>query len=109
MRWPFNRHLARTLGWIVLLLLVAMGINLAGIGLAGDVEGWNRWLDEHANHFLVWRLCLYSATVYGWLWMRRRLRERDASAETHQRLLRTEIGAVAAIALLEFSVLWQQP
>jgi hypothetical protein len=41
--------------------------------------------------------------------MRRRLRARDASAETHQRLLRAEIGAVAAIALLEVGVLLRQP
>ena len=109
MRWLFNRQFGRTLGWIALLVLVAAGINLVGIGLAGDVAGWNRWLDAHTGHFFVWRLCLYGATVYGWIWMRRRLRARDASAETHQRLLRAEIGAVAAIALLEVGVLLRQP
>jgi hypothetical protein len=108
MRWLLNRQFGRTLGWIALLVLVAVGVNVVGIGLAGDVAGWNRWLDTHAGHFFVWRLCLYGATVYGWIWMRRRLRARDASAETHQRLLRAEIGAVAAIALLEVSVLWRQ-
>lgn len=109
MRWLFNRQLGRTLGWIALLVLVAVAVNLVGIGLAGDVDGWNRWLDDHAGHFLVWRLCLYGATVYGWLWMRRRLRERDPTSESHQRLLRTEIGAVVAIVLLELSALWRHP
>ena len=109
MRWLFNRQLGRTLGWIALLVLVAVAVNLVGIGLAGDVGGWNRWRDDHAGHFLVWRLCLYGATVYGWLWMRRRLRERDPTSESHQRLLRTEIGAVVAIVLLELSALWRHP
>lgn len=109
MRRLFNRQLARTLGWIALLVFVAVGINVVGIGVAGNVDGWNRWLNEHASHFLVWRLCLYGAMIYGWIWMRRRLLKRDNSTESRRRLLRTEIGAVAAIALLEFSVLWQQP
>ena len=41
--------------------------------------------------------------------MRRRLRERDTSREAHQRLLRAEVGAVAAIVLLEISALLRQP
>jgi hypothetical protein len=109
MRRLFNRQLARTLGWIALLVFVAVGINVVGIGVAGNVDGWTRWLDEHASNFLVWRLFLYGATIYGWIWMRRRLLKRDDSTESRRRLLRTEIGAVAAIALLEFSALWQQP
>jgi hypothetical protein len=36
--------------------------------------------------------------------MRRRLRARDASADARRRLLRAEIGAVAAFLLLEVSV-----
>ena len=32
-----------------------------------------RWLAASAGYFLVWRLCLYGATVHGWVWMRRRL------------------------------------
>jgi hypothetical protein len=31
----------------------------------------------HAGYFLVWRLCLYGATAYGWVWMRRRLLARE--------------------------------
>jgi hypothetical protein len=87
--------------------MVAAGVNVVGIRLVGDLEGWRQWLDERAGYFLVWRLCLYGATVYGWIWMRRRLRERDRSAETGLR--RGEIGAVATIALLEVSLLWRSP
>ena len=108
-KWLFSRQLGRTLGWVALIVLVAIAVNVVGIRLIGDVEGWGRWLDERAGYFLVWRLCLYGATAYGWMWMRRRLRARDASAETHQRLLRAEIGAVAVIVLLEISVLLRQP
>jgi hypothetical protein len=40
--------------------------------LVGSVAGWERWLGCTAGYFLVWRLCLYGATAYGWVWMRRR-------------------------------------
>ncbi|MBN9369271.1 MAG: hypothetical protein J0H59_19950 [Comamonadaceae bacterium] len=50
---------------------------------------------------------LYAATAYGWWWMRRRLRERELSAETHQRLLRVEVAAVITLVLLEGSQLLQ--
>jgi hypothetical protein len=108
-RGVVNRRLGWALAWVALIVLGAAGVNLVGIRLVGDVDGWSRWLDERAGYFLVWRLCLYGVTVYGWLWMRRRLGTRDTSAETHQRLLRAEIGALAAIALLEVSVFLRQP
>ena len=104
-----NRRLGWALAWIALVVLVAVVVNLVGIHLVGDVDAWTRWLDEHAGYFLVWRLALYAATAYGWMCMRRRLRARDASGETHQRLLRVEIAALAAIALLEVSVFLRQP
>jgi hypothetical protein len=87
--------------------MVAAGVNVVGIRLVGDLEGWRQWLDARAGYFLAWRLCLYGATVYGWIWMRRRLRARVPSAETGLR--RGEIGAVATIALLEVSLLWRSP
>ena len=94
--------------WIGLVLSVAVGINLVGIGLMGNVPAWTRWLDDRAAYFFAWRLCLYSVTVYGWLWMRRRLYQSDPTSEARQRLLRAEIGAVAALALLEISVVLRQ-
>lgn len=108
-KWLFSRQLGRTLAWIALIVFVAVAVNLVGIRLVGDADTWSRWLDEHAGYFLVWRLCLYGATACGWIWMRRRLREHDTSREAHQRLLRAEVGAVAAIVLLEISVLLRQP
>lgn len=99
--WLFNRSLGRALFWTAFVVLVAAGINLVGISIVGDVSAWSRWLDNNADYFLVWRLCLYGAVCYGWLRMRRRL-SRDA--DTLQRLIRAEIGAVVAVLLLEVSV-----
>jgi hypothetical protein len=89
---------------VVLVGLIAAAINVIGIQLVGDIDGWTRWLDERAGYFLAWRVCLYAGAAYGWWNMRRRLRARDASADARRRLLRAEIGAVAAFLLLEVSV-----
>ena len=53
-KWLFNRQLGRTLGWIALIVFVAVVVNLVGIRLVGDANTWSRWLDEHAGYFLVW-------------------------------------------------------
>lgn len=101
----FNRRVGNALLWIMLVVGIAVAVNIAGIHVVGGVEGWERWLRVHAGHFFVWRLFLYAATACGWWWMRRRLRQREPEAEAHQRLLRTEIAAVLAVALLEGSQL----
>ncbi len=104
----FNAQLGWALLWTLLVVLTAFAINLAGIRLVGSLDDWSHWLRAHAAYFLVWRLCLYAATGCGWWWMRRRLRQREPSQEAHRRLLRTEIGAVISIVLLESSVLLRQ-
>ncbi|UQP97318.1 hypothetical protein KP728_17460 [Xanthomonas arboricola pv. juglandis] len=103
--WLFNRRLGSALLWALLVIGAAVVVNLVGIRLVGDVEGWQRWLQAHADHFALWRLFLYGATAYGWWWMRRRLLRREPSNETRQRLVRTEVAAVVAIVLLEASAL----
>ena len=85
----------------LLVVAVAAAVNIAGIHVVGGVEDWQHWLQAHAGHFFVWRLCLYGAAAYGWWWMRRRLLRRESSRETHQRLLRTEIAVVIAVVALE--------
>ncbi len=103
--WLFNRRVGVALLWTLLVAAAAVAVNIAGIHVVGGVEGWQHWLQAHAGHFFVWRLCLYGATAYGWWWMRRRLLRREPSRETHQRLLRTEIAAVIAVVALEASQL----
>ena len=103
--WLFNRRVAAALLWVLAVAGIAAGVNVVGLHVVGSIDGWERWLREHSAHFFVWRLLLYAATAYGWLWMRRRLRAREPSAETHQRLLRVEIAAVVTLVLLEGSQL----
>lgn len=109
--WPRSlctRRLCRALASITLVVLAAVLINALGIGLVGDIDGWTRWLEQRAGYFFAWRLCIYSATAYGWWKLRSRLRERDPSPEARRRLLRAEIGAIASLALLEASVLLRE-
>ncbi|MFZ4823969.1 MULTISPECIES: hypothetical protein [Pseudomonas] len=101
-RWP--RHLRRAASitlWVILLLALAVAVNVLGIQLAGSIESWQQWLADHTGHFLVWRLLLYAATAWGWMWMRRRVLAREPGAR--QRLLQAEIAAVMAVAALEVS------
>lgn len=105
--WLFSRRTAKALLWTVAIVAAAVGANLAGIYLVGSVAGWERWLAAAAGYFLLWRLCLYGATAYGWLWMRRRLLAREADAQARRRLVRSEIAGAVAIVALEASLLLQ--
>ncbi|WP_029044457.1 MULTISPECIES: hypothetical protein [Burkholderiaceae] len=106
-RWLFSRRAAKALLWTVVLAAVAVGANIVGIYLVGSVAGWGRWLAATAGYFLIWRLCLYGATAYGWVWMRRRLLAREDDAQARRRLVRSEIAGVIAIVALEASLLMQ--
>ena len=106
-RWLFSRRAAKALLWTMVLAAVAVGANIVGIYLVGSVAGWERWLAAAAGYFLVWRLCLYGATAYGWVWMRRRLLAREDDAQARRRLVRSEIAGVVAIVALEASLLMQ--
>ena len=106
-RWLFSRRAAKALLLAVVIIAAAVGANLVGIYLVGSVAGWERWLAASAGYFLVWRLCLSGATVYGWVWMRRRLLAREEDAQARRRLVRSEIAGVVAIVALEASLLMQ--
>ena len=110
-RWLFNRRAMKALLWTVLLVAAAVGANIVGIYLVGSVANWERWLAATAGYFLVWRMCLYGATAYGWVWMRRRLLAREAQIsadeQARRRLVRSEIAGVIAIVALEASLLMQ--
>src|SRR3546814_13852595 len=85
-----NRRVGGAVVVAVLGVAAAVAVNIAGIHVVGGVEGWQHWLQAHAGHFFVWRLCLYGATAYGWWWMRRRLLRREPSRGKTPRLLVTE-------------------
>ena len=107
LRWLISRRAAKALLWAAVIVAAAVGANIAGIYLVGSVAGWERWLAAASGYFFVWRLCLYGATVYGWMWMRRRLLARDDDAQARWRLRRSEIAGVVAIVALEASLLMQ--
>lgn len=107
LRWLCNRRAVRALLWTVLLMAAAVVANVAGIYFLGSISGWEQWLDEFSGFFLLWRLCLYGATAYGWRWMRGRLLARQPGVATRHRLIRTEIAAVLALVTLEGSLLMQ--
>jgi hypothetical protein len=111
LRWLFNQRLAKSLLWAMVIAAAAVGANIAGIYLVGSVAGWQQWLAAAAGYFLVWRLCLYGATAYGWVWMRRRLLAREdlngTDEQARRRLVRSEIAGVVAIVALEASLLMQ--
>ncbi|CAM5782223.1 hypothetical protein [Pigmentiphaga daeguensis] len=110
-RWLFSQRAAKALLWTVVIVATAVGANVVGIYLVGSVAGWEQWLAAAAGYFLVWRLCLYGATAYGWVWMRRRLLAREAQnnadGQARRRLVRSEIASVIAIVALEASLLMQ--
>lgn len=107
LRWLFSRRVAKALFWAIVITATAAGANIAGIYLMGSVAGWERWLSVSAGYFFLWRLCLYGATAYGWVWMRRRLLAREDDAQARRRLVRSEIAGVVAIVALEASLLMQ--
>ena len=107
LRWLFNRRTGRALLWTLILLTLAVAANVAGVYLMGSVAGWERWMAQASGYFLLWRLCLYGATAYGWLWMRRRLLAREPGEEARRRLIRAEVAGAVAMVALEASLFLQ--
>jgi hypothetical protein len=97
----FSRRVGVVLVWCLAILGVAILVNVTGIRLVGSVAGWIGWLERHAGVFLIWRLVLYGVIALGWLWMRKRLLQREAAAETAWRLARIEAASLLVVALLE--------
>lgn len=108
LRKVFCRQTLITLLAILLVLVIAVGINLWGIRMAGDIQSWERWLSDRAPIFFIWRMMLYGIIVYGWLWMRKRVLLREPSVETRFRLRRIERCTAASILLLETTNLLAQ-
>jgi hypothetical protein len=104
LRRVFSRRRVRRLLWLFVIVVSAIGVNLIGIRIMGDVVGWSRWMQSHSGYFLAWRLCLYVATACGWWWMRQRVLHRESTAHARVRLRRTEVAAVLAILALEVTV-----
>jgi hypothetical protein len=105
MRWIFNRGTGRALLWMLLVIAVVTIVNVMGVRVTGSIVAWRQWMDDAKGYFFVWRLCIYSALVYGWLWMRRRVLSREP--ESKASLIRTEIAGIVAIVVVELSMFVQ--
>jgi hypothetical protein len=105
LRRLIDRRVVAAFGWGLAVMLVAIAVNVVGIRIVGDVNGWAHWLKAHRTDFLVWRIGLYGATAWGWWRMHKRARQRDPGG--HRRLLRVEVAAVLVILGLETIALLQ--
>ncbi|MGI0808466.1 hypothetical protein ACRCPG_07395 [Pseudomonas aeruginosa] len=109
--WLLIPRPAQVLRWPVVLVVPPGGAQQLGLDRLGSVAGWERWLAAASGYFLVWRLCVYAATAYGWFWMRRRVLAREdqtgTDGQARRRLIRTEVAGVVAIVALETSLLMQ--
>ncbi|TBU98248.1 hypothetical protein [Stutzerimonas kirkiae] len=81
--------------------VLAFVVTFAGILLLGGIEHWQQWLDDHAGHFFVWRLCLYVAVAAAWPWVRRHRLARDPQSRQQLRVI--EVLGVLGIVLYEAS------
>lgn len=104
-RWPalhrLRHRLVQPILWAALCLLVAVLISLIGIELAGGIVQWEQWLKGNAGYFRLWRMLLYTALAYGWYCLHRRLLAQNISQQKRRQLMRTAIGLVVAVLLLE--------
>ena len=110
LRWLGHSRFLSMLLWGLVIALIAATVNLIGIRIVGSVTGWAHWMQTHRVPFLIWRLCLYSGTAWGWWWMRERLRHREPGSQ--RRLRRIELAAALAIIALECVALlarWSAP
>lgn len=106
-RFGWGRRTLRVLLWTVAVAAGAVAVNLVAIRLLGDIDRWTRWLADHQAHLFLWRLSVYLATGWGWVWMRRRVLLREANPESAARMRRAEVAAVICVTLLEGVLFWQ--
>lgn len=66
-------------------LLATLIVALVGMQQTGGILAWGQWLDEHPGRFLLWRLALYAAVLWNWMWARRQLLAREPERREHAR------------------------
>lgn len=86
---------------IMALFVVSLVAMSWGVSVVGGVGAWQRMLEEAAPLLFVWRCLVYAAMVWCWLWFKRKLIERDSSAEARKRLRRVEIAVGLTVVLFE--------
>lgn len=102
-RRSFGRWVGLALCWILVTLVAVAALNIVGVRMLGDVHAWAQWLEQHRAVLLVWRLSLYTLTIIGWCWMRKRILHREPVVATRRQLFRAELAAVVSVVALELS------
>ncbi|SPZ02581.1 Uncharacterised protein [Pseudomonas luteola] len=85
----------------ILVVLVALAFDLAGIKHLGSVQAWSAWRNEAYWYFFAWRLCLYAGLAYGWWWMRKRVLKREPTMQARARLRNGGLGGVVTLVVFE--------
>jgi Na+/melibiose symporter-like transporter len=85
----------------IALFVVSLAAMSWGVSMLGSVDAWERMLDQAAPLLFVWRCLVYAAMVWCWLWLKRRVLERDPSADARKRLLRVEIAVGLTVVVFE--------
>ncbi|WP_313105159.1 hypothetical protein [Stutzerimonas nitrititolerans] len=85
----------------IALFVVSLTAMSWGVSMLGSVDAWEHMLDDAAPLLFVWRCLVYAAMVCCWLWLKRRVLERDPSADARKRLLRVEIAVGLMVVVFE--------
>jgi hypothetical protein len=88
-----------------LVLLVFLLAPQLGQPSLDRLQAWTAWLEAHATLLLLWRLCLYGLTAWGWYGLYQRVHAREGSSRGVVRLYLLECLALSTLAVAEWR-LW---
>ncbi|MGE6193713.1 hypothetical protein ACQKCL_22100 [Stutzerimonas stutzeri] len=100
-KFLLSKNLWLGLGSVVAIVAVGLVAMTWGVSMVGSIEAWQRMLEQASPVLFVWRCLVYAAMVWCWLWLRRRVIERDPSEDAQKRLRRVEVGVGLTIVLFE--------
>lgn len=94
----------RSLAALVLLVMLLLAPQFGQPSL-DRLQAWTAWLEAHAMLLLLWRLCLYGLTAWGWYGLHQRVRAREGSSRGVVRLYLLEGLALSTLTAAEWR-LW---
>jgi hypothetical protein len=96
-----SRSLWLGLASVIALATLCLGAMSWGVSMVGGISAWKHMLEQAAPLLLIWRCLVYAAMVWCWLWLKRRVIERDPSTDSRKRMLRVEIAVGLTVVLFE--------
>lgn len=94
----------RSLAALVLLVVSLLAPQFGQPSL-DRLQAWTAWLEAHAILLLLWRLCLYGLTAWGWYGLHQRVRAREGTSRGVVRLYLLEGLALSTLVVAEWA-LW---